>query len=93
VYRARDTRLGRDVAIKILPSEFTHHPERLRRFEPEALTEAMQVSSPGSFGSAGFRPFGFSLRPGIHAAFLIPLCASLRRRSWTVFGKTGHKFL
>ncbi len=36
VYRARDTRLGRDVAVKVLPSEFTHHPERLRRFENEA---------------------------------------------------------
>ena len=36
VYRARDARLGREVAIKILPSEFTSHPERLARFEREA---------------------------------------------------------
>jgi serine/threonine protein kinase len=36
VYRARDTRLGRDVAIKILPREFTTHPDRLARFEREA---------------------------------------------------------
>ena len=36
VYRARDTRLGRDVAIKILPREFTGNPERLARFEREA---------------------------------------------------------
>ena len=36
VYRARDTRLGRDVAIKILPSGFTSDPERLARFEREA---------------------------------------------------------
>ena len=36
VYRARDTRLGRDVAIKILPHEFTSHPDRLARFEREA---------------------------------------------------------
>jgi serine/threonine protein kinase/Tol biopolymer transport system component len=36
VYRARDTRLGRDVAIKILPSAFTADTERLTRFEREA---------------------------------------------------------
>src|SRR5215510_12456364 len=36
VYRARDTKLGRDVAIKILPRAFTTDPERLARFEREA---------------------------------------------------------
>jgi serine/threonine-protein kinase len=36
VYRATDTRLGRDVAIKILPEDFTRDPERLARFEREA---------------------------------------------------------
>jgi TolB-like protein/Flp pilus assembly protein TadD len=36
VYRARDPRLGRDVAIKVLPEEFAADPERLRRFEQEA---------------------------------------------------------
>src|SRR5262249_31269678 len=36
VYRARDTKLGRDVAIKILPRLFTSDPERLARFEREA---------------------------------------------------------
>ena len=36
VYRARDTKLERDVAIKILPSMFTADPERLARFEREA---------------------------------------------------------
>ncbi|MGO9012601.1 MAG: protein kinase domain-containing protein [Bryobacteraceae bacterium] len=35
VYRARDTRLGRDVAIKILPAEFSQSPDRRRRFEQE----------------------------------------------------------
>jgi eukaryotic-like serine/threonine-protein kinase len=36
VYRARDTKLGREVAIKILPSSFAADPERVRRFEREA---------------------------------------------------------
>src|SRR5262250_3325483 len=36
VYRARDTKLGRNVAIKILPRAFTSDPERLARFEREA---------------------------------------------------------
>src|SRR5579872_2440602 len=36
VYRARDTRLGRTVAIKVLPAEFSAQEERLRRFEQEA---------------------------------------------------------
>ena len=36
VYRARDTRLGRDVAIKVLPEAFAADPDRLRRFEQEA---------------------------------------------------------
>src|SRR5262245_6986060 len=36
VYRARDTRLGRDVAIKVLPQAFAADPDRLARFEREA---------------------------------------------------------
>jgi Tol biopolymer transport system component len=40
VYRARDTRLGRDVAIKVLPGQFSSDAERLMRFEREARTLA-----------------------------------------------------
>jgi serine/threonine protein kinase len=40
VYRARDTRLGRDVAIKVLPAGFATDPERLGRFEQEARAVA-----------------------------------------------------
>src|ERR1700747_1289215 len=38
VYRARDTRLGRDVAVKILATEFSADPIRKQRFEREAKT-------------------------------------------------------
>jgi serine/threonine protein kinase/Tfp pilus assembly protein PilF len=40
VYRARDTRLRRDIAIKVLPHEVASSPERLARFEREATTVA-----------------------------------------------------
>ncbi|MGH8094436.1 MAG: protein kinase domain-containing protein [Chthoniobacterales bacterium] len=40
VYRARDTRLGRDVALKILPESFDRDPNRLRRFEQETQAVA-----------------------------------------------------
>jgi Tol biopolymer transport system component len=36
VFRARDARLGRDVAVKVLPEELAKDPDRLRRFEKEA---------------------------------------------------------
>ena len=36
VYRAEDTNLSRDVAIKVLPEQFTQDPQRLARFEREA---------------------------------------------------------
>src|ERR1041385_8884401 len=36
VYRARDSKLGRDVAIKVLPSSLTNDPDRLARFSREA---------------------------------------------------------
>ena len=40
VYRARDSRLGRDVAIKVLPSSLSADSDRLRRFEQEARAAA-----------------------------------------------------
>ena len=45
VYRARDTRLGRSVAIKILPPERVADPDRKRRFVREA-TAASALSHP-----------------------------------------------
>ncbi len=40
VYRARDTRLSRDVAVKVVTESFAQDPERLRRFEQEARAVA-----------------------------------------------------
>lgn len=40
VYRARDTRLNRNVAVKVLPPSFSSEPQRLQRFEQEARAAA-----------------------------------------------------
>src|SRR5512132_4302423 len=41
VWRAKDPRLGRDVAIKVLPASLSQDPDRLRRFEQEARAAGM----------------------------------------------------
>ncbi|HUF25167.1 MAG TPA: protein kinase [Vicinamibacterales bacterium] len=55
VYRARDTRLDRDVAIKILPPAFAADAERLARFEREAKTLA-SLSHPNIAAIYGIEP-------------------------------------
>ena len=54
VYRARDTKLGRDVAIKILLSLFTNDPDRRARFEREARLLA-SLNHPTSRRSTGWK--------------------------------------
>jgi serine/threonine protein kinase len=49
VYRATDTRLDRDVAIKVLPAAFAQDPDRLARFEREAKAIAA-LSHPNILG-------------------------------------------
>ena len=46
VYRAKDSKLGRDVAIKVLPDEFAENEERLARFQREAKVLA-SLNHPG----------------------------------------------
>ena len=64
VFRARDAKLGRDVAIKILPAAFTTDPERLARFEREARV----LASLNHLHIAGI--FGLEERDGVRALVL-----------------------
>ena len=57
VYRARDAKLGRDVALKILPEAFAYDPERLARFEREAQVLA-SLSHPNIGGIYGLEDSG-----------------------------------
>ena len=57
VYRARDTRLGRDVALKVLPEAFAGNPERLARFEREARMLAV-LNHPNIAAIYGFEEAG-----------------------------------
>ncbi len=81
VYRARDTRLGRDVAIKVLPVEFAGDPDRLRRFEQEARAIAAlnhpHILAIHDIGTHQGAPYivtelldGDSLRDRLHGAAL-----------------------
>jgi serine/threonine protein kinase len=64
VYRARDTRLKRGVAIKILPDVFAKDADRLARFEREAeLLAALNHPNIGAI-------YGFEQAPGISALVL-----------------------
>ena len=65
VYRAHDTRLGRDVAVKVLSRSLTHDPDSLRRFEQEARAVAAlnQETTAGNLGSGASRVLSLSSLP------------------------------
>jgi serine/threonine protein kinase len=54
VYRARDTKLNRDVALKVLAEVFASDPERLARFQREAQVLASLVQTPFNERNAAF---------------------------------------
>jgi serine/threonine protein kinase len=60
VYRARDTKLNRDVAVKILPELFAADPERLARFTRETQTLALNHPNIAPTSTAS-RPRGSGL--------------------------------
>ncbi len=87
VYRARDTRLGRDVAVKVLPKSFAQDADRLRRFEQEARAVAAlnhpNILAIHDIGEQGGSPFivselleGSSLRMELDHGALPPRKAS-----------------
>ena len=57
VFRARDTRLQRDVALKLLPEHFADDPDRLSRFQREAQLLA-SVNHPNIAQVYGFEQLG-----------------------------------
>jgi serine/threonine protein kinase len=81
VYRADDSKLGREVAIKVLPADMSSDPERLRRFDQEARA-ASALNHPNiltvfDLGTEGEAPFivmelleGESLRARLAAGTL-----------------------
>jgi serine/threonine-protein kinase len=64
VYRAHDTKLNRDVAIKVSARTFAHDPDRLARFKREAQVLA-SLNHPNIA-----RIYGFEDRRGVHALVL-----------------------
>jgi serine/threonine protein kinase/dipeptidyl aminopeptidase/acylaminoacyl peptidase len=82
VYRARDTKLDRDVAIKVLPSALAQDPERLARFEREAKVLA-SLNHPnvahlyGLEESNGIRALAMELVPGNTLGGPLPLETAL----------------
>ncbi len=61
VYRARDPRLGREVAIKVLPASFSQDADRLKRFEQEARAAGVlnhpNITAVHDFGTADGAPY------------------------------------
>jgi serine/threonine protein kinase len=91
VYRAHDSRLGREVAVKVLPASFASNPERLRRFEQEARATSA-LSHPNilgvyDIGSHEAAPYVSGDWPEIAARRQATLPTVRRRRTARVIGR------
>ena len=77
VYRARDAKLARDVALKVLPSKFALDPERLARFTREAqvLASLNHQNIAAIYGSEEGPPESGPYGPDVGAGFSRPVQA------------------
>ncbi|MBK5256778.1 MAG: protein kinase [Vicinamibacteria bacterium] len=82
VFRARDTKLNRDVAIKVLPAAFADDPERLARFTREAQTLASpnHPNIAGIYGIEEVPAVSGSTGPGSRALVGEPVSKGLQWR-------------
>jgi serine/threonine protein kinase len=96
VDRARDTKLGRDVAIKVLPDAFASDPERLARFERETRTLA-SLNQSAHRAPARARGFGRDARAGHGALDGEDLAERIRRgpipleEALTIANRSGRR--
>ncbi len=86
VYRAEDTNLSREVAIKVLPEQFTQDPQRLARFEREAklLASLNHPNIAAIYGleeADGVRFLALELVPGETLQTSVQKCGSSREAS------------
>jgi serine/threonine protein kinase len=58
VYKARDTKLSREIAVRVLPEAFTENQERLARFEREARLLAKRPKKSSVVEEIGSQHFG-----------------------------------
>ena len=90
VYRARDSRLGRDVAIKILPPAFMADPERVARFEREARVLA-SLNHPHIGAIYGIEEASGAPGTGVRALVLeLVEGETLADRLAASMGRSGH---
>ena len=82
MYRLRDTKLDRDVALKVLPQAFTDDPDRLARFEREApvlnMAREDQLSEAVRQGVEDTRN-SYLMKPFDHEYLLLKVRAALTR--------------